>query len=347
MLSKFVLAVTILTFFSCASIDKTCECRTARNASSDRIVIYTSIYEDVIKSLDMALQKHFPNTTIDFVYGGTGQLQSRVASEIASGRLGADILMVAKPSYAVELMEKGVLHRFKSRYAEDLAFEYDKDGYWYPVRISNMVLAFNPQRNDKNSIPRSFYDFAHNDSLRDAVSMSNPIISGTSKAAITALRDKYGYEFFQALGTQNVAIESGAIALSGLESGERKMVMVLEESVLRKRQQESSTLEVIYPTDGTIIIPSPIMIVANRWSANNNTSTAELIADWFLSPDGQGAIVNGWMHSVRRDFNRTPYDSIPLANIQTNRMPFSWENSLRDGNEILITFEEHVINNRR
>jgi len=347
----FVFAAALFTFFACVSIDLTGPGRAGRRAArnnepSGRIVIYTSIYEDVIASLTEALQRQFPNVTIDFVYGGTGQIQSRIASEIAEGRLGADILMVAKPSYAVELKEKRVLHRFKSRYAEDLAFEYDEDGYWHPVRISNMVLAFNPARTDRNSIQRSFYDFAHDPSLRGAVSMSNPLTSGTSKAAITALRDKYGYEFFQALGRQNVVIESGAVALSRLESGERKLVMVLEESVLRKRQEETSGLEVIYPADGTIIIPSPIMIAADRWSANNNIRTAELIVDWFLSPEGQNAIVDGWMHSVRRDFTRSPFDAIPLADIQANSIPFSWENSLRDGDEILAAFEGYVTNRR-
>jgi len=340
-----VFAVSILAFFACTSVDRTG--RSARDQElSNRIVIYTSIYEDVIVSLEKALQLRFPTVQIDFVYGGTGQLQARIASEIAAGRLGADILLVAEPSYSLELMEKGVLHRFRSRYAADLAFDYDENGYWYPVRISNMVLAFNPARHDRSSIPGSFYEFAHDPGLRGVVSMSNPLTSGTTKAAITALKDRYGYTFFQALGRQNIVLESGVIALSRLESGERKVVMVLEESVLRKRQEETSSLEVIYPTDGTIIIPSTIMIAAGKWSANNNTRTAELIVDWFLSPEGQSTIVDGWMHSVRRDFYRNPYDSIPLTDIQANSMPFNWENSLRHGDEIVATFEEYVIHRR-
>jgi len=119
--------------------------------------------------------------------------------------------------------------------------------------------------------------------------------------------------------------------------------MVLEEAVLRKRQEEMSRLEIIYPTDGTIIIPSPVMVVADKWSASNNTHTAEIIADWFLSQEGQNAIVEGWMHSVRRNFRRIPFDSIPMNRIQANSMPFNWETSFRDRNEILAKFEEMVL----
>jgi len=340
-LYSFILVLTALAVLACASADRG-EAFDA-GGPSGRIVIYTSIYQDVIESLDWALQRQFPNVRVDFIYGGTGHIRSRVVTEIAEGRLGADMLLVAEPSFSLELKEKGVLHPFMSRSAPMLAFDFDESGYWYPVRISNMVLAFNPDLHDRDSLPNSFYSFARDPNVRGAISMSNPITSGTAKAAITALRDRYGYGFFEALGRQGIAIESSAVALSRLERGEHKIIMVLEEAVLRKRQEEMSRLEVIYPTDGTIIIPSTVMVVADKWSASHNTHVAEIIADWFLSQEGQNAIVEGWMHSVRRNFRRIPFDSIPMNRIQANSMPFNWENSFRDRNEILAKFEEFVL----
>jgi len=341
----FVFAGIIVAFFACASANGSNRALSDREPSG-RIVIYTSIYRDVIESLDGALKSQFPNASVEFVYGGTGQIQSKIATERAAGRLGCDILLVAEPSYSLELKKGGMLHPFTSEVADVLAFDFDESGYWYPVRISNMVLAFNPEKYDRNSLPNSFYDFANAPSVRGAIAMSNPLISGTTKAAITALLDRYGYGFFESLGRQNVAIESGALALSRLESGEHKMIMVLEESVLRKRQEEKSKLEVIFPTDGTIIIPSTIMIVAEQWSANRNIRSAEMVADWFLGSEGQSAIVEGWMHSVRRNFPSDPFGSIPINHIMGNSMPFSWEKSFRDREEILFKFEELVIHGR-
>ncbi|MDR0476062.1 MAG: extracellular solute-binding protein [Treponema sp.] len=227
-----------------------------------------------------------------------------------------------------------------------LAFDYDREGYWYPVRVSNMVLAYNPEKNNKDSVPNSFYDFAHNTRIRGAVSMSNPLTSGTALAATAALREKYGYGYFEALGRQNVKIESGAAALMKLETGEYKVIMVLEESVLKKRQEEASKLEVIYPEDGTVIIPSTIMTIADKWSAHRNTRAAEIITDWFLGPAGQNAVVAGWIHSVRKNFDKIPYGSIPTSRIQTNSMPLDWENCFRQRDEIQARFEEFVTNRR-
>ena len=319
---------------------------TANTSVTGKIVIYTSIYEDVIEALNVVLKKQFPNCQIEFFYGGTGQIQAKIAAEQASNKLGCDMLMVAEPAYSLELKEKGLLFAYKSPEAVNLAFDYDPDGYWYPVRISNMVLAYNPEKYAKNAIPNSHRDFAFDTSVKGAISMSNPLTSGTAMASVVAFKDKYGYEYFEALGKQGVMIESGAVALTKLETGECKVIQVLEESVLKKRQEEKSKLEVIYPTDGTVMIPSTIMTVNDKWSANKNTQAAAAITDYFLGVDGQNAIVNGWMHSVRKDFPRAPYDAIPTAQVRANSMPVNWEHVYRQREEVRTKFEE-LVNKKR
>jgi iron(III) transport system substrate-binding protein len=311
-----------------------------------KIVIYTSMYEDIIAVLKQDLKQKFPRCMVEFVYGGSGELQARVAAEMASDRLGCDMLLVAEPAYSLELKEKGILHSYKSKEAPNLAFDYDPDGYWYPVRISNMVLAFNPERNVRNTLPGSFRDFAYNASVRGAISMSNPLVSGTALAAIAALRDKYGHDYFEALGRQGLKIDSGSVALQKLESGEYKLAMVLEELVLKKRQKEQSKLEVIYPSDGAIMIPSTIMIVNNKWNASRNTQAAETISDWFLSLEGQNAMVDAWMHSVRKDFPRFPHDAMGTAEIRANSMQVNWDNCFRQRVAIQTDFEENVTHRR-
>jgi len=315
-------------------------------SATGKIMIYTSIYEDVIEAMQRVLNRVFPSASIEFFYGGTGAIQAKIAAEQAAGRLGCDMMLVAEPAYSLELKENGMLHSYISKEAANLAFEYDKEGFWYPVRICNMVLAYNPEKHAKNTIPNSLRDFAFDTSVRGAISMSNPLTSGTAMASVTALRDKYGYEYFDALGRQNVMVESGSVALTKLETGECKVIMILEESVLKKRQEEGSKLEVIYPTDGTIIIPSTVMTVAERWSANRNTRTAEIITDWLLGPDGQNAIVDGWMHSALNNFPRLPFDALPTTQIRANHMPVNWENCFRQREEIRTRFEELVTRRR-
>ncbi|MCL2480302.1 MAG: ABC transporter substrate-binding protein [Spirochaetaceae bacterium] len=341
-----IIAISMLVIFAGCSRDKKEVNLASDNSVSGKIMIYTSIYEDVIEAMSKVLEKKFPNCKIEFFYGGTGTIQAKIAAEIAANKLGCDMLLVAEPAYSLELKEKNMLHAYKSKEAANLAFDYDKDGYWYPVRICNMVLAYNPEKFAKNTLPNSLFDFANNESVKGAISMSNPLTSGTAMASVTALRDKYGYGYFDSLGKQGVKIESGSVALTKLETGECKVIMILEESVLKKRQEEKSKLEVIYPTDGTIIIPSTVMTVNAQWNANNNTKAAEAITDWLLGPEGQESIVDGWMHSVRTNFHRLPFNAIPTNDIRANNMPVNWENVFRQREETRTKFEELVTKKR-
>ncbi len=310
--------------------------------SGEKIVIYTSMYEDIVDEIDKALEEKFPDIDVEFFSGGTGTLQAKIAAEVDSGQLGFDMLMVAEPSYALELMEDDLLHAYKIEDPEKLAFEYDEEGYWYPVRVLNMVLAYNPDKNAKDQVPNSFKDFAENSEFKDHVSMPNPLTSGSALASTSALRDKYGDEFFKSLGGQNAAVESGSVALTKLESGEADSIMILEESVLKKREEEGSKLEVIYPEDGVISIVSPIMTAKEEVSANKNVKAAEKLTDWFLSEEGQEYIVKGWMHSVLKDYDKVPFDSIPTKEITKGSMPIDWDKTYKEREEIRTMFQEHV-----
>lgn len=313
----------------------------ANTEVSGKVMIYTSMYENVIEVLDGVLEKKFPNCDIEFFYGGTGTLQSKVAAEMDSGKLGCDMLMVAEPAYSLELKEAGVLHNYKSPEAENLSFDYDADGAWYPVRVCTMVLAYNPDLYSKDQVATSFEDFVTNPDLKGYISMGNPLSSGTTMAATVALQDAYGTEYFTKLGDQGVTVESGSVALTKLETGECKEVMILEESVLQKREQDGSTLEVIYPEDGTICIPSTIMTINDEWNANQNTAACQAITDWFLSQEGQEYILQGWMHSVRSDMGK-PYDSLPNDEIYAKTLPVDWVRCYKERDAIRTAFEENV-----
>lgn len=125
------------------------------------VVIYTSMYPFVIDMMDEALKAEFPNLTPGnngsfFFYGGTGSLQTKLAGEMETGTLGCDMMLVAEPAYSLELKEGGWLHAYETEAAQNLRFDYDKEGYWYPVRVCNMVLAYNPELKTPDQLPKTF-----------------------------------------------------------------------------------------------------------------------------------------------------------------------------------------------
>ena len=307
-------------------------------------MIYTSMYDDIIENMKVELKKEFPNLEVDFFQGGTGTLQSKVAAEKDSGKLGCDILMVAEQSYAMELKEQGMLHPHKFPDADKLAFEYDKEGYWYPVRSLNMVLAYNPEKYKEAEVPHTMKDFAEDEKYKGDLSMTDPLTSGSSYCSMVGLMDKYGDGYFKSLGHQDVTLESGANAIAKLETGEIRSAMILEESILKKQEEEQSPLTVIYPEDGSVPVPSPIMIVDAKYSANNNIRAAEALQEYFLSPAGQRLIIKGWMYGVRTDMEEHPYHSKTLTEMMKNTIPVDYEKCLKQRDAIRALIQKEIKN---
>ncbi|MBR2258819.1 MAG: extracellular solute-binding protein [Blautia sp.] len=311
-----------------------------------KIVIYTSMYQFAIDMMTEALKEEFPNLEVEFFYGGTGSLQTKLAGEMGddlNGVLSCDMLLVAEPAYSLELKEYGYLEQMEIENPDELLrFEYDEEGYWYPARTLNMVLAYNPELYGEDEVPHTFKEFAEDESMKGLISMSDPLTSGTAMAAIVALSDKYGYEYFDALGKNQVMIESGSTALAKLQTGECKEIMILEESVLRARKEDGSKIEVIYPDDGVILIPSTVMTIAEDKSANANLEACEAVTKWFLSEAGQKYILAGYMHSVLAGMKEVPYDSIDTDELISKDIGVDWERCYHDREEIRTRFQEAV-----
>lgn len=310
---------------------------------SGKVVIYTSMYQFVIDMMSEAMKTEFPNLEVEFFYGGTGALQTKLAGEMETGTLGCDMMLVAEPAYSLELKEGGWLYPYVVEgAAEKLRFPFDAEGYWYPVRVCNMVLAYNPELYSADALPASFHDFAYDQSLKGQISMGNPLTSGTTMAGIAALTDKYGYEYLTALGENGVMIESGSTALAKLQTGECKVIMILEESVLKIRKEENSKIACIYPTDGNIMIPSTVMTVAEERSANVNIEACEAITDWLLSEAGQEFVLAGYMHAVTKGMTAVPYDSIDTDGLIKTDMGVDWVRCYTMREEIRTEFQERV-----
>ena len=103
-----VFMLLALVFAGCKKADKS----VSASDVSGKIVIYTSMYEDVIDAVSQKLKAQFPHLEVEFFYGGTGKIQAKIAAEKDSGKLGCDMMMVAEPAYSLELKENCMLHNY-------------------------------------------------------------------------------------------------------------------------------------------------------------------------------------------------------------------------------------------
>ena len=306
------------------------------------IVIYSSMYQFVLDMLDEALKEEFPNLVPGnegsfFFYGGTSSLITKIALSLV-------------------LKEAGYLEPVEIESPDELLrFPYDEEGYWYPVRVCNMVLAYNPEMVDDwaakgVTIPQTFEAFANDPALKGYISMGNPMSSGTTFAAVASLTqdNHYGEDYLKGLAANNVMIESGSTAITKLQTGECAAIMILEESILKalKDAEDAGTpltnLACIYPEDGVVLIPSTVMTVAEEHSKNVNTEACEAVEQWFLSEEAQKLILEGFMHSVFKGMKEIPHGSIDTEQLIEKDLGVDWENAYHNREAINTAWTEIV-----
>ncbi|MDR1702682.1 MAG: ABC transporter substrate-binding protein [Sporomusaceae bacterium] len=273
--------------------------KAAAGANADvkgTLMIYTSIYPDIIELIKPEVKKAFPNLEVEWFQAGTEKVMAKVAGEIEAKKIQADMLMVADPSYYLYLKDQGLLEPYDAPNRKDIAINKDTEGYWTGVRISNMIIAYNSDKTKLEDAPKTWNDLL-DPKWKGKISMPSPLLSGTAYVYASVLADKYGWEYFDKLRANDIKVEAGNSAIQNkLLTGEYLAAVILEENIL-KMADKGEPIKVIYPEDGVVIIPSPVAI----FKASQNQEAAKALSNWFLSKEGQEIIVKGWMHSTRED----------------------------------------------
>ena len=332
-----LLAMGAMVAAGCGGGDKKPAANDGKGGVKGDVMVYTSIYPDIIdKMCKPNVAKAFKDLKVTWFQGGTEKVKTKIAGEIKAKKIGADVLMVADPSYYLALKKQGLLLDYVSKNQKDVIADKDKNGAWTAVRISNMIIAYNKDK-VKNP-PKSWTDLT-DPKWKGKIAMPNPMLSGTAYVAVGALADKYGWEYFDKLKANGIRVEEGNSAIQNkLLTGEYAAAMILEENILKLKETKHEPLEVVYPSDGIICVPSPIAI----FNTTKNPDGAKALVDWWLSKEGQQAVVKGWMHSVRGDVE-PPTGAPKLSTLLPNAVKVNWDKLATEDAKIKEAFRTRVM----
>ena len=321
----------------CGGGDKKAEKKAG--GTKGEIMVYTSIYPDIIDNMCKPnVAKAFPEMKVNWFQGGTEKVVTKITGEIKAKKIGADVLMVADPSYYLKLEDQKLLLPYKSKEEKNLINDKAADGAWYAVRVCNMIIAYNADKLKAEDAPKNWTDLA-DPKWKGKIAMPNPMLSGTAYVAVGALADKYGWEYFDKLKANGLRVEEGNSAIQNkLLTGEYAAAMILEENILKLANTKKEPLKVIYPKDGVVQVPSPIAI----FNTTKNPEGAKALVDWWLSKEGQQAVVKGWMHSVRGDV-KEPIGSVPTKGLTDGKIKVDWRKLADNNAKIKEEFRKRVM----
>jgi iron(III) transport system substrate-binding protein len=266
---------------------------------SGTIRLYTSVTQDTVDAVLAAYAVAFPDVRVEVFRAPTGELDARIASELRSGRIAADLLWGTDPLSVQAYAAQDLFATWTPEEVGAVPEAYRGDTFW-GTRILNMVII---HRDGLEPAPRDWSDLA-DAAYAGKVGIPDPGFAGSAFGALGyfATADGYGMEYYRALRA-NGAVQVQAIpeVLTDVAEGRFVAGMTLDKTA-RDAIAQGSPVRIAWPSSGAIAIYSPVAVFAEA----QNPAAARSFANFLLTTDGQAAIAaTGWQ-PIRGDVDGGP-----------------------------------------
>jgi iron(III) transport system substrate-binding protein len=298
------MSVRLLAFFAGVAavllIATGCGHSTAPAQSAERITLYTSVTQDTVSAVVAGFQAAHPGATVDVFRATTGQLNARIAADVRSGGLRADVIWATDPLSMQSYASQNLLHTWPLPQLSGVPAQF-RSQYFWGTRILTLVIV---ARKGLTPAPKTWADLA-NPQYRGAVAVPDPATAGSAFAALGYFSQQpgYGIDFYRRLKA-NGAVQVATVpqVVTDVAQGKYRLGITLETEV-RMAARAGSPVEPIWPSDGGIALYSPI-------AQTTRTDHAAAAQDWLryvLSADGQKRIaLTGWQPVVPGTVGGTP-----------------------------------------
>lgn len=270
--------------------------------AKEQVWLYTSIYKEFLDSIEKAFEKKHPDLDLQVFQSGSEKIRAKVQAEQVAGKIQADVMAVSDPFWARELEKAGK------------ALPRDKHVTEQQNYLSLMVLiaAKSYPATDR---PQAFSDLTQ-PKYKNLIHMGSPLESGTMFSTVALLSELYGWEYFGKLQENKMTVSGGnSTVIQKVESGEKKLGFVLLENALAS-QKRGSPIEIIYPKEGGIPIPS----VQILWKNSTRSAQAQKLADFLISKECQEILRQAWVYPALKGM-KAPEGALPLEKAQGG---FKW-----------------------
>ena len=291
-----------------------CGCALAEGS----LVLYYSHASDWSDPIIQGFSEKY-DVDVELVGLGTGELISRIIAESANPQ--ADILWGGVVESYIPIEE--YLASYESPQIPNLQEgTWDEDNFkWYPFDLEPMVMIYNTEMVEE--APTAWADLLREE-FKGTIASADPVQSSSAFGVIQSIIAAYGqedgggYEFLEKLVPQlDGKLTSGSSAVyKGVSNGEYAVGLTYEEAAL-KYIAAGATIDVVYPTEGTGILISPVAMV----NGAPNEENAKLFIDYVLSEEAQSQLAAVNRRSSRTDIalpdNFVPTAEIPKADYST------------------------------
>jgi iron(III) transport system substrate-binding protein len=249
-------------------------------ARGDVITLYTCVNDTTIQPVIKQFEQANPGKTVNLYRAPTGDLNARVAGDVRSGGLKADVIWACDPLTMQNFVNQHLIGGWTPRSDIDpdvRTSDYVGVAVLYLVAVTHKGVA----------APHSWADLA-GPNYAGAVAVPNPGFAASALGALgyfTQNKD-YGFGFYAKLKKSGaVQVNSPDDVTNGVAQGVYKVGMTIASSAYTA-QKSGSPITIVWPKPGAIAVYGPIGLASQA----AGSETAKAFISYVTSKSGQALI---------------------------------------------------------
>ncbi len=286
-----LLAITIALSWAAvfADLASAQDARVEAAKKEGKIVWYTSLALTSSEKVAKLFEAAYPGIKVEVHRTGSQRILQRVMQELQANIKNADVVHTSDAGHFVLLKEKKLLMKYTPAGVEGFPQGFkDRDGYYYGLRATVNVIAYNSRIIPAGEAPRTWKDLL-DPKWKGKMVTAHPGYSGIIATHVLALANLYGWDYFKQLAQNRLMLVQSAVDPSGVvASGERPIAVNGGDYTFYQIKKQGNPVEIVYPKEGVPLVISPTAIT----SFAPHPNAARLFTDFTFTKEVQQVLAD-------------------------------------------------------
>jgi len=251
------------------------------SSGGETITLYTCVSDTTVEPVIDAFEVS-TGTQVDLFRAPTGELNARIAGDVRSGGLRADVVWGCDPLTLQGYVDQGLVGGWAPANAADVPERFRTDDY-----VGVAVLYLLAVHGDDVQPPQEWSDLTGPE-YADGVALPDPAFAASALGAVGYFEGQsgYGLDFFADLeGNGAVQVASPDEVATGVAQSAYKAGITIANSAYAL-QGDGSPIGIVWPRPGAVAIYGPVALATD----SEGSAPAEEFITYLVSEKGQRLI---------------------------------------------------------
>ncbi|MBQ0067431.1 MAG: ABC transporter substrate-binding protein [Phascolarctobacterium sp.] len=302
----------------------------ADTASGNKLIVYTSMKENLIRGIVDGFKKANPGIEVDYQSAGAGKLMAKIAAERQSGKILADVIWTSEVPDFYKMKMDGILENYKSPVYKECVNPFDDyDGSFHAARLGTLGIIVNTDK-IKNA-PTQWSDLLKPE-YKNKFGIANPALSGTSYMSVALLAKQFGWDYFYKLKANGARIGKGSgQVIDDTASGELYASLAVD-YITHGKIEKGAHIKMCYPPE-LLVVPSPVAIFKD----STKKDAAKKFVDYLLGKEAQTQVAKQGTIPVREDV------ALPNKHFDLLKPVLAWKKAMKVNFTEAVKTKENTI----